>query len=181
MINEAVARRYAKALMGAAVDRNEELAPLADQVGALAEAVDGHNGLELLLLNPAVAGADKVAVMVEIADKLGAGDTVKRLLEVLGQNERLDHLRQVATLFTVMADEQMGIVNAVITSPHPLDASAVEDLTKKLAQAAGRAVRLDVRTDPDLLGGLTTRIGDVVYDGSLRHQLEQMRERITAN
>jgi F-type H+-transporting ATPase subunit delta len=181
MIKEAVSRRYAKALLGAAIDRKEPLAALTEQVQALAAAVDEHNGLELLLLNPAVENGQKVAVMVEIAEHLGAGETAKRFLQVLGQNERLDHLRQIVALFAVMADQEMGIVNAQITSPHPLDASAVQDLTEKLAQAAGRAVRIDVRTDPDLLGGLTTRIGDVVYDGSLRHQLEQMRERITAN
>jgi len=181
MINEAIARRYAKGLLGAALDTNEPLEPLVEHLGELAAAVDGHDGLESLLLNPAIEGAQKVSVLVEIADTLGAGDMARRFLSVLGQNDRLDHLREVVALFAAMADEHMGVVNAEITSPRPLDATAVEDLKEKLARASGRVVRLNVKTDPELLGGLTTRIGDVVYDGSLRHQLEQMRERITAN
>lgn len=181
MINEAIARRYAKGLLGAALDQSEPLEPLVEHLGELAAAVDGHAGLELLLLNPAVEAEKKVAVVVEIADTLGAGEMAKRFLQVLGQNERLDHLRQAVALFATMADEHMGIVNAEITSPQPLDNTAVQNLKEKLARASGRVVRLNVKTDPDLLGGLTTRIGDVVYDGSLRHQLEQMRERITAN
>ncbi len=181
MINEAIARRYAKGLLGAALEQGEPLEPLVERLSELAAAVDGHAGLELLLLNPAVEAEKKVAVVIEIADTLGASEMARRFLEVLGQNDRLDHLRQAVALFAAMADEHMGIVNAEITSPQPLDETAVEDLKEKLARASGRVVRLNVKTDPDLLGGLTTRIGDVVYDGSLRRQLEQMRERITAN
>jgi len=181
MINEAIARRYAKGLLGAALEQGEPLEPLLEHLSELAAAVDGHAGLELLLLNPAVEAGKKVAVIVEIADTLGAGEMAKRFLQVMGQNERLDHLRQAVALFATMADEHMGIVNAEITSPRPLDEKAVQDLKENLARASGRVVRLNVKTDPDLLGGLTTRIGDVVYDGSLRHELEQMRERITAN
>lgn len=181
MITEAVARRYAKGLLGAALEKGEALEPLTEQLTALAEAVDSHAGLEGLLLNPAVEPEKKVAVLNEIAAALGAGEMAQRFIEVLGTNERLDHLRLAVKVFNTMADDELGVVNAEITSPHPLEPGAVEDLKQKLAQAAGRAVRLDVKTDPDLLGGLTTRIGDVVYDGSLRHQLAQMRARITAN
>lgn len=181
MINETVARRYAKGLLGAALEKGEPLEPLVEHLGALAEAVDGHPGLESLLLNRGVDSEKKLAVLVEIADKLGAGEMAKRFLQVLAQNERCDHLSQTVAVFCTMADEHMGVVNAEITSPQPLDETAVQDLKEKLTRASGRVVRLNVKTDPDLLGGLTTRIGDVVYDGSLRHQLEQMRERITAN
>jgi F-type H+-transporting ATPase subunit delta len=181
MINEAVSRRYAKGLLGAALDRGEALEPLVAQLADVAAAVSSHPALDALLLNPAIDADRKVDVLVEIANALGAGETATRFLQVLGQNERLDHLREAVNLFSALADEQMGVVNAEITSPQPLDEAAVANLKDKLAQAAGRAVRLDVKTDPDLLGGLTTRIGDVVYDGSLRHQLAQMRARITAN
>ncbi len=181
MTNEAIARRYAKGLLGAALDNGEPLEALVENLGELAAAVDGHSGLEQLLLNPAIEAEKKTAVLIEIAETLGVSATAKRFLQVLGQNERLDRLRQTVALFSAMADEHMGVVNAEITSPQPLDETAVQDLQEKLARASGRVVRLNVKTDPDLLGGLTTRIGDVVYDGSLRHQLEQMRERITAN
>ncbi|NKB86925.1 MAG: ATP synthase F1 subunit delta [Acidobacteria bacterium] len=181
MINEAVARRYAKGLLGAALDRNEPLEPMVEKLTELAAAVESHSGLELLLLNPAVEPDKKVAVLNEIAATVGAGEMVQRFLTALGQNERLDHLRAAVKVFAAMADDELGVVNAEITSPQPLDEAAVTDLEQKLAQAAGRAVRLDMKTDPDMLGGLTTRIGDVVYDGSLRHQLAQMRARITAN
>ncbi len=181
MINEAIARRYAKGLLGAALDKSEPLEPLVEHLGELAAAVDGHEGLTALLVDPSIEAEKKVAVLIEIADRLGAGETSRRFLQVLGQNDRLDQLCQTVALFSTMADEHMGIVNAEITSPQPLDETAVQDLKEKLARASGRVVRLNVKTDPDLLGGLTTRIGDVVYDGSLRHQLEQMRERITAN
>ena len=181
MISAAVARRYAKGLLGVALEKGEELQPLAQQLNDLAAAVDSSGPLEQLLMNPAIESTRKTATLTEILEVLEAGAMLKRFVEVLGQNERLDHLREAAGEFTIMVDDQTGVINAEVTSPTPLDAVAIADLEDKLARASGRAVRLDVKTDPELLGGLTTRIGDVVYDGSLRYQLEQMRQRITAS
>lgn len=181
MISSAVARRYARGLLGAAVDRGEDAATLTDRLRELAAAVDEHNGLELLLLNPAVESERKAAVLKDIADLLGAPEMAKRFIDALAHNDRLDHLREAVDAFGLLADEHLGVVNAVITAPHPLDEAAIATLQDKLAQATGRAVRIEVKTDPELLGGLTTRIGDVVYDGSLRHQLNQMREQIAAS
>jgi F-type H+-transporting ATPase subunit delta len=181
MINAAVARRYAKGLLGAAVDGGDDLEALSTQLRDLADLVDANSIIELLLLNPAVDGGDKVAVLVELSDRLGSSATVGRFLQVMGANDRLDHLREAVRVFCALADEHLGVINAVITAPQALDAEAIEDLKVKLARATDRAVRIEVKTDPELLGGLTTRIGDVVYDGSLRHQLERMREQIAAS
>jgi len=181
MISSAVARRYARGLLGAAVDRGEDIEALTAQLREIGATVSEHNGLELLVLNPAVDSDRKGAVLKDIADRLGAGEMAKRFIEVLAHNDRLDHLREAVDAFGTLADEHLGVVNAVITAPLPLDEAAVTTLKDKLAQATGRAVRIEVKTDPELLGGLTTRIGDVVYDGSLRHQLNQMREQIAAS
>ncbi len=181
MINAAVARRYAKGLLGAAVEGGDDLETLTTQLRDLADLVDANDNLELLLLNPAVDSDDKVAVLVELSERLGSSETARRFLQVLGMNDRLDHLQEAVRVFGVLADEHLGVINAVITAPQALDAEAIEDLKVKLARATDRAVRIEVKTDPELLGGLTTRIGDVVYDGSLRHQLERMREQIAAS
>lgn len=182
MINAAVARRYAKALLGAALDdttTTEGVDEIAGQLSALAATVQEFNGLELLVLNPAIDNARKAAVLSEVAQRLGAGALTRRFVEVLAERERLDHLVACAQSFAALVDAHQGVINAEITSPVPLGEAETTDLRERLAKTTGRKVRLRARTDPELLGGLKTRIGDNVYDGSLRFQLERMRERLT--
>ena len=181
MINAAVARRYAKALLGAALDKTPavSLEETATELSGLADTVQRFNGLELLMLNPAIDSRRKAAVLGEVAERLGASELTRRFVDVLADHERVDHLVKCAESFAALVDEQQGILNAEITSPEPLGEAELTDLRDRLASTTGRAVRLQARTDPELLGGLRTRIGDNVYDGSLRRQLERMRERLT--
>ena len=181
MIRSAVARRYARGLEAAVrgadgADANPE--SIAGQLEALSATVRGSSALSLLVRNPSIDGDKKSAVMVEIAERLGAGAMVSRFVAVLADNERLEHLHEVAVAYRDLVDIQLGIINAEVTTPQALDDAAVEDLRTQLAAATGRQVRLHTRIDPEVLGGLVTRIGDVLYDGSLRHQLARMRSRM---
>lgn len=181
MINSAVARRYARGLLGAVGDAAQEgqsAEQVAVQLDALAGTLARFSGLEDLLRNPAIDSDRKAAVVDEIADRLGAGPIVRRFVGVLADNERLEHLRDVAAAYRTLVDQELGIINAEITTPQALDDAAQEELRRQLAAATGREVRLHTRIDPAVLGGLVTRIGDVLYDGSLRHQLARMRTRM---
>ena len=178
MIHAAVARRYAKALLSAVAEMNRP-AQGAEQVAldleAIAATVGRFNELELLLLNPAVEADDKAAVLMEIGVRRGMGSVTQRFIRVLAERERLDHLQAVAEAFRALANEQEGVINAEITSPQELDDNDIAALRAKLGEATGQQVRLTIKTDPELLGGLVTRIGDVIYDGSLRYQLDRLR------
>lgn len=178
MIDTAVARRYAKALSGA-IAENVGDGPGADRVAtdleALAATIGRFNGLQLLMQNPAVDTTKKAAVLDEVAERLEASDLTRRFVGVLAARERLQQLPAVARAFRLLADQQEGVIDAQVTAPHTLADNDVADLRDRLAKATGRQVRLSISTDPELLGGLVTRIGDVVYDGSLRYQLERMR------
>ena len=180
-MNTAVARRYAKALLGAVLDARPDQGPeaTARELSALADTVQKFSGLELLTLNPAIDNRRKAAVLDDVAQCLGAGELTRRFVEVLADHERVDHLVACAKSFAVLVDEQQGILNVEITSPEPLGEGELTDLRDRLANRTGRTVRVQARTDPDLLGGLRTRIGDNVYDGSLQRQLERLHERLT--
>ena len=181
MIRTAVARRYARGLLGAVHDAAQDgqgPAQVAEQLDALAGAMARFGALEHLVRNPAIDADKKAAVIGEVADKLEAGALVHRFIDVLADNERLEHLRDIALAFRTLVDEELGIINAEVTAPQELDDAAQEELRAQLAAATGRQVRLHTRIDPGVLGGLVTRIGDVLYDGSLRHQLARMRSRM---
>ena len=77
-----------------------------------------------------------------------------------------------------MADELKGIARASLTSATELDGETVEKITQALSQKTGKQVLLDVQQDPSLIGGIVTRIGDLVLDGSVKTQLFNMREQL---
>lgn len=181
MTHSAVARRYARGLMQAVLQLDlDQQGPeaVADDLARLAGTIAEFSTLERLVVNPAVDNDDKAAVLSEVADRIGCGDVTGRLLDVLADNERLDRLSAIVAAFRTLVDEHQGIIDATVTTPAPLGDAEVTDLRDKLAGATGRTVRLNARTDPELLGGLVTRIGDVIYDGSLRHHLSRLHDRM---
>lgn len=181
MIQSTVARRYAKGALQAVLQLNlPNQGPdrVAGDLATLAATVAEHRALERMILNPAIDARDKAAVIDEVADRLGCGTVARKLLAVLAGNERLDHLAAVAESLRRLVDDHLGVIDAEVTTPVPLSERDLADLTDKLAGVTGRTVRLRARTDPRLLGGLVTRIGDMIYDGSLLHQLARIRGRM---
>ncbi len=179
MLSHTVARRYAKGLIEAVA----EVAPgseaeVRDQVNAIAEAVEGHDGLKRLILNPAVSSKDKTVIIGKISETLGVNDTVRRFVDVVAEKERLDHLSLIAESYGELVDDHLGVITAEITTAMPLNPGQIAVLESSLRQATGAEVRISRNTDPELLGGVVTRIGDVVYDGSVKGHLERIRERL---
>lgn len=180
-MSNAVARRYAKGLLQAVLQLEQPgqgPETVARELEALADTVSEFSELERLLVNPAVDATGKVAVLDEIAEKIGAGAVTRRLLGVLAANDRLEQVRGIAGAYRGAVDAHLGVLDAEVTTPAPLSEEDVSALRDRLAGATGRTMRLTTKTDPELLGGMVTRIGDVIYDGSLRHHLATLRRRM---
>lgn len=181
MSDTTVARRYARGLLRAVLDMGvdgQDPGGVAGQLQELSATVRGHSGLQSLVVSPAVETESKASVLREIGERLDVGEVVLRFLDVLADNDRIDHIHAIAATFSALVDEHRGVINAEVTAPQELGDDAIRDLRDKLQRATGREVRLRTRRDPALLGGLVTRIGDVVYDGSLRHHLAEMRDQM---
>ena len=179
MLSHTVAHRYAKGLLDAvsSVAPGQEQA-VKQQLEALVEAVEGHDALKLLVVNPAISAQQKKAILSKISETLGVSDLMQRFIDVVADKERLDHLPLMAEAYGKLLDEHLGIVSAEVTTSTPLNPGQVAELENSLRQATGAEVRIARHTDPELLGGVVTRIGDVVYDGSLRGHLERIRQRL---
>lgn len=182
MLSHTVARRYAKGLIEAVA----EVAPgrereIGDQLGALVEAINEHDALKLLIVNPAIPSAQKTAILGKISELIGVHDVTRRFVDLLAEKQRLDHLSLIAKVYGDLVDEHLGVVTAQITTSVPLNPGQVAELVASLSQATGGEVRLSRHTDPELLGGVVTRIGDTVYDGSVRGHLERIRERLSSS
>jgi F-type H+-transporting ATPase subunit delta len=182
MLSHTVARRYAKGLLEAV----SQIAPgserkVGDELAALVRTIDGHDGLKLLAVNPAIPAQQKTAILGKISALLDVSDPVRRFLDVVSEKQRLDHLGLIAEVYGDLVDEHLGVVTAEITTSIPLNPGQVAELEQSLRQATGGEVRINRHTDPELLGGVVTRIGDVVYDGSVKGHLERIRERLESS
>ena len=179
MTSRTVARRYAKGLLEATsmVAPGQERA-LLDQLNSLVETIQGHDALQLLVADPTIASTEKQAILGKIGEQLQGSDVFLRFIDIVAEKERLDHLALIARVYAELVDKHLGIVNAEVTTPVPLNPGQAAELEKSLRETTGADVRISRKTDPELLGGVVTRIGDVVYDGSLRGHLTRIRERL---
>lgn len=177
MSYETIARRYARAIFEIGKETGS-LAQLAKDFSAFAAIYQGSDELRLVLDNPLVLASDQEAIISEIASKLAASDTTKRTLLLLSQKRRLPALPDIARQVARLADEDANILRAEVTSAGPLSSSYLAKLTTELEKATGKKVVVAHKEDKSLLGGVVTRLGDQVIDGSVKTRLAQFREQL---
>jgi F-type H+-transporting ATPase subunit delta len=179
MIAGSLARRYARALLdiGAAKNTYEQLGK---EIDDLAATYSGSRDLTEALTNPVFTQLRRRAVLEAVLERLGASPITKNFALLLLHRERVPSPPAIARELRTMVDERAGRIQASVTSARPLLPEHVANVQTALEKASGMKVLLDKKEDPALLGGVVAKIGDVVYDGSVRTQLEQMRERFLA-
>ena len=172
-----VARRYAQALTEEAQSAGVLDAVDAD-VALVTDTLDGSRELRLALTSPIVSHDKKRSVL----DRLFGGqasDLTIRFLHLLVQNERDGQIPEILDAYRALRDERTGTVEALVRSAKPLDHAEIDRLRRALEARSGRTVRMRYEIDSALIGGLVVRVGDVVYDRSVRHQLESLRDQLT--
>jgi F-type H+-transporting ATPase subunit delta len=159
MKNLAIARRYAKALL------------LIGKEDGQVEA-----SLNQAIINPLYDAGARRNVLQKIIDKLGFSKMMTAYLALLFDKGRMGYIVDIDNFYQKLADELKGIARASLVSATELSSDAVEKIRASLAQKTGKDIILEVEQDPDLIGGIVTKIGDLVLDGSIKTQLLNMRE-----
>jgi F-type H+-transporting ATPase subunit delta len=178
MVNVSIARRYARALLDVAAEAQRTDA-VADQLASFVKAIEQSSELSDVLLNPAYSRSQRTLVVEALMKMMGIAEpALANTLRLLVDRNRLIYLPDIARAFRDMADAQAGRVRGVVTSATVLPQDALEQLRKNLQQLTQRDVILESRQDPALLGGVSAQVGSVLYDGSVRTQLEQMRREL---
>ena len=175
MIAMNVARRYAKALVEIGQETGT-LDALVSELGRAAEAYGASAELRHALENPLVPHPSKRAVVAEIAEQLQLGTVVKNTLQLLVDRRRMRILPGIAQLMKEMNDLRKGVLRAEVISAAPLSDDYYGKLHAHLESLTGKKVALDKKTDPSLIAGVVTRIGDTVYDGSLLARLRDAHQ-----
>jgi F-type H+-transporting ATPase subunit delta len=183
MISVSVANRYASALVDVllAPGSDAEPAQAMEQLRAFEAAVESSPPLRSVLATPSISVARKRAVIRTIAETLGMGRVVQNFLLVLTDHRRTAALSQMIEAFDLMLDERLGFVRAEVRSAREMPSQQQDEIVSRLSALAGTKVRMRFAIDPELIGGVTARIGSTVYDGSVRGRLAGMRKRLAAN
>jgi F-type H+-transporting ATPase subunit delta len=169
-----VARRYAKALLELGTETGQ-LEAIERDLSNAAEAYESSQELRQAIESPLLPYDKKRAIIEEIAERLGCGPTAKNTLLLLNDRRRMRNLAEIARALKAMTDEKKGIVHAEVISARPLSEEYHAKLKAQLERLTGKKIVVDRREDPSLIAGVVARIGDRVYDGSLRARLSQMK------
>ena len=178
MARGAVARRYAKALF----ELSKEAGQVAEVVGeltAMGDLLEENPELHDALFRPLHPVAQRRAVLDGVTDRIGASPTVQSFFSLLIDQRRLVDFPAIREEVERLASEDAGLRRAEVVSAGPLRDDQVERIRLALSARTGAEVEVSVRFDPSLLGGVIAKVGDLVFDGSLRTQLHQLRANLT--
>lgn len=179
MSSMTVARRYASALADVIGERNEE-AVVREELKAWEQLVQDNPLLLEALTNPTVAYDQKSKVLNELIARANVRPTTANFLRVLLRNQRFAELPQINRKLGEIMDDRAGVVSAEVVSARPISEPVRNALEETLQQITNRRVRLNFATDETLLGGIVTRIGSTIYDGSVRTQLDRLRQELAS-
>jgi len=167
---EAVGRRYAQAIFEIAKEEGS-VAATAQQLLDFAQAYREHAELRDALDNPLVPEEARLQILLDVAARVSASETVKRTLRVIFASRRLRALSEIAANLMLLVDADQKVLRATVKSAKPLDEGYLSRLRGQLEQATGAKVVISASVDESLLAGVVTQIGDRVVDGSLRSRL----------
>ena len=182
MINRKAADRYARALLDVASrEPSTDLDAVERDLAAFANLFTEHPSLATVLLNPAVPAKRKQAAVAELTARAEVAPVLAKLLSLIAERDRLVLLPDLVVAYRERLLDHQHVVRAEVTTAVPLDADRAEALEQRLSRVTGRTVRLAMKIDPAIIGGVVARIGSTVYDGSVTRQLQKMKERLAEN
>jgi len=177
MVTGSLARRYAKALLEIGI-KQQTYDALGKELDRAAETFKRLPELRNALENPVFKLEQRRLVLDDVARRLALSKTVRNFVMLLLDKGRISTLPDIARAHRGLVDEHAGRIRATVTSARPLDTVLETRLKTALERESGKTVILEKREDPTIVGGLVTQLGDIVYDGSVRTQLQAMREQL---
>ena len=174
---QTVALRYASALADVVLERGEAR-EVQEELLAWEKMFHANPMLEEVFRNPTIALDKKRAVLNRLIVRAKPRPTTANFLKVLLQNQRLTELGEIDRKFAELLDVRAGMVAATVTTARAVPVNSQQKLQAKLLTLTGKKVRINFMTDPELIGGLVTRIGSTVYDGSVRNHLQMIKTKM---
>jgi F-type H+-transporting ATPase subunit delta len=171
------AKRYARARLEIGIE-NSNHALLHKQVHEVAKVYESSAAFRAIVTNPSVTVDERRKVVDQIAQRSGWNPMIRNFSLLLLDNDRFDHIEGIAAELDDFVDVHSGNVRAHVTTASALKDSQVATIKGAIAKLTGKNVLLETSVDPAIMGGVVTRVGSTLYDGSVRTQLDTLRESI---
>ena len=169
-----IAQRYARAVFGLAEGDASRAARLLEEFDGLTDEILDSDALRRCLLTPLFPRTERRSVVTELCNRLQLSAETRATALILVAENRMGLLPAIRDQLRELVDRMAGRVEALVISARPLDAAQQERLREALARRVGASVALRLQQDPGLIGGVVVRRGDLLLDGSVRTQLENL-------
>lgn len=166
---------YARSLFEAASDA-DKLDDVREQLGQLADALDGDHDLQVFFFSPYLSTEEKKDGARKAIS--GADELVQNFLDLLIENHRMPALLRIRREYDALWEAENHLLGVQITSAVELDKQIVSQIGDRIGEETGQKVQLSSHVDPDVLGGLVVRVGNTVLDASVRNRLETLRRQV---
>jgi F-type H+-transporting ATPase subunit delta len=176
-----VAKAYARALFETATgskSSSQEIQGIEDELGVILGAIEHSKEAKIALFGPLVNAKEKSALVENITKKAKVTPLVSRFLTLLARKGRLRLLSEIHKAFALVRVESEGGIIGTVVAADPVGAPDVEALAKAFGKKLNKRVAFHVSTDPSLLAGMKVTVNGVTYDGTLRSQLQKLRDQI---
>jgi ATP synthase F1 delta subunit len=174
---EEIARVYAQALFEAAQDA-EKLDEVHEQLGAFADAMDESHDMRVFFFSPYFSSTEKRAALADAVS--GAENEFVNFLELLTEKHRMPAIFAIRRRFDELWTEAKKRLEVTVTSAVELDKGGVDEVGREIERQTEREIDLETDVDPEILGGLVLRVGNMVLDASLRSKLERLRREVAS-
>jgi F-type H+-transporting ATPase subunit delta len=171
-------RRYATALMSAA-EEGGFLDKAVEELKTIGEVLENSRELVHALRSPLIKGDKKAHILDELF-KGSVSDKMMLFLHLISRKKRAGLLPEIISEFMLIIDEKNGVVNADVTSAVKLSPDQADSLVRKLSVSTGKQIRASMSVDEEMLGGVSVKIGDTIFDGSIRYQLQMLKQALAS-
>ena len=175
MINNLLARRYAKSLVQ--IGSEDGLIDLfRDELTEIEHIFSANADLRAVFGNPAFTSEQKKEIMKELVARIKCSELIGNFLSLLVDKNRVAFLGQIVQAYGILADDFTGIIRPVVRTAFALDDSQIAAIQAALESKTGKSIVPQVTVDKGLLGGVVTQIGDIAYDSSVKTQLKRIQD-----
>ena len=175
-----VTRRYARALADAVFENKLDALKIAATLDDMQALLVSSHDLRVVWENPAVSAEQKRAVLDAIARKINLPKLVRNFMAVLIDHRRVSQLAEIVREFEAEVNDRLGLAEAEITTARVLATSERKQVEKRIAEVVGKSIKARYNIDANVLGGAVVRVGSTVYDGSVRGQLQRLKEALSS-
>jgi F-type H+-transporting ATPase subunit delta len=170
---------YGRALADVVVDRSLDANRVSSELGSLEALLNESAELRIVWDSPSVASEQKLKLLDSLVARLGISREIRNFTAVLISNRRIAAFNEVSRNAVEQINERLGIADAEIFSVRELAAEERRKLEAQVTKVTGKRLRVHYALDQKLVGGVVVKVGSTIYDGSVRGQLQRMKEQLT--